>query len=108
MRIRKGTQRRRMNRGWLAGCGVALTVWVVVALLTVFFGMTFAPPYTPYGGLVMLALALAAPSALRLIRSYRFRRFDATDILAIVFLLVALALFVWSNQQLASPRPAVF
>jgi len=56
----------------------------------------------------MLALALAAPSALRLIRSYRFRRFDATDILAIVFLLVALALFVWSNQQLASPRPAVF
>ena len=33
----------------------------------------------------MLALAVAAPSALRLIRSYRFRRLGASDILAIVF-----------------------
>ena len=86
----------------LRGCPNGLSACVPVCC---FFGLVFAGPYTPYGGLIMLALAAVAPSALRLIRSYRFRRLGASDILAIVFLLTALALFVWSNQRLDSPRP---
>ena len=50
LRDRKRTQRHAMNRWWLAGCGVALTVWVVVALLVVFFGMILRPRIPLMGG----------------------------------------------------------
>jgi nitrate/nitrite transporter NarK len=94
-----------MNRWWLLGCGVVLTLWVLVALLVLLFGLTFGSIYQFHAGAMMLALAVAAPSALRLVRSSFLRRFGAADIFTIVSLLVAVALFVWSNQQLGSLQP---
>jgi len=84
---------------------VLLTLWVIVSIFVLLFGLTFGSVYQFYSGAIMLGLAVAAPSALRLTPSYRSHRFKAPDILAVGLLVAAVAVVVLCNQQLGSPNP---